>query len=204
MLPIAFFALLTCILIKQFTNDIHGYNLSFVHALFQSITSLALLPTLTLDECYLIEDMLIPEFEICLLVLIIYLAFDLCANECKIDVQIHHITVLFVAGLSLYFGSLHTIGVLLLLNEISTVFLNMSYWFKTEPQKKRKSHCEVLIRILFVVSFFLFRVLLIPFVLVLMFSCAYTVLEYIMLLAIGSHAVLNFYWFSKIIKKICL
>ncbi len=190
MLLVAFVALCICSFVKKYTNDVFGYNLSFIHALFQSVIGVALLPTLDFEECYEIINTRIPDFEISLIVLVVYLIFDLCANKCKNDIKIHHFTVLLVATLSFYFEYMHSVGALLLLNEISTIFLNM---LKLNDEK------PIAITTLFVITFFIFRVLLIPITLFIIFSCDSS---YFVLFAISIHAILNFYWFIKILKKL--
>ena len=180
---------LTCITVKKWTDDTKGYHLSLVHALLQSSCALLLLPSIKLKS-----PNPIPAFNYLLIVLIEYLLFDLIANKTKKDAKIHHCIVIAVAAYAFCFGKMHSVGVLLLLNEISTVFLNLSLMGQ-KPQ--------LLIKFCFVISFFIFRILLIPFVILYCILPQMKTLEDVgILLTIVAHFGLNFYWWTKIVKKI--
>ncbi len=177
----------TCITIKLLTEDTKGYHLSLVHSLLQSSSAIVLLPTLK-------PNVPILGFEYLLIMLIVYLLFDLIANETKKDMKLHHIIVIIGATYSFCYGIMHSVGVLLLLNEISTVFLNVSS-IQTNPTK--------LIKIGFVISFFIFRILLIPFIICYCIIPSIQIkTDYIILIMLCLHMVLNFNWFIKIIKKV--
>ena len=119
-----------------------------------------------------------------------YIMFDTIFHEFdKIEMYLHHILVLLGISYSLYNGTHHGLIAWVLLNEISTIFLNLIHLTQQRVQK--------IMKIFFIFTFFVFRVILLLWLNYVVPLQSFSVERSLLVI----HTILNLYWFNIIVKK---
>jgi TLC domain len=170
---------------------------SFLHSLCQSIGVIVFLmrSEKNFGNCWsLIETVDHFQFSIHLHVIILFAHtwIDLCDKNKKMDMVFHHIIVLMCCIIALNVKSHQTFGMILLLNEASTPFLNL---WKMNIYKKISG-------ILFVLTFLVFRIFLLFYLLIVMNPCNTSVMNQVVYAILWVLTTLNCFWFYKILKSI--
>ena len=116
-----------------------------------------------------------------------YMIFDLITLPHKepTSTYVHHILVIFTSIFVLWRGTIIEYAILMEFNEISTIFLNL-----------RKLIPHIILDGLFAFTFFIFRILLIPYI---GYHIQEHTVEFCLLLTFYA---LNLYWWYRICKKI--
>ncbi len=125
-----------------------------------------------------------------------YFSFDLITNDMKIDAMFHHILGILFVFIHIYYQDFTYYFCTGMITEISTIFLSLPAFVSRDGMARK------VIMVFFVISFFLSRMILIPYILVMAYLN-----ESGMRLGIISTSflvlfALNAYWFVFIIKKV--
>ena len=133
----------------------------------------------------------IPEVQVLLCTTFLYMVNDYMYHSLAMDMCVHHITVCLSALMLLYSQYTQPFVLLVWLNEVSTVFLNLMF-FTTGTTK-------LYMRVGFVSTFFVFRIIVNTYVLCMMYLCGmYSTVVFTFLLV---HYAVNVYWFVVILQK---
>jgi hypothetical protein len=184
--------LLTCLItfsickcITMITQETNGNRVSFCHASFQFIyTSLFFVQDNKLHfDCSAMVNTRI-DTTIQLTVLFSYTLYDTLKNKHKLDMIVHHIIVMICSIIGLNLNSHQLIGMFIMLNESSTPFLNLM----------KMNMCKPCSEILFVVTFLIFRIFLLPVLIVILWPCVDNWTTFIIFAIVCSLFCLNMHW----------
>ena len=123
-----------------------------------------------------------------------YMSLDLLVSKLKYSMIIHHAMVILIVLYIQHFQTGYGVGLYLGLTEISTLFLDVIYHV---PDRARHT-CKML----FATTFFIFRIVLIPYIIFSVSSCRanYGVVTPIFIY-LWLHMLLNSYWMVLIGRK---
>ncbi len=184
--------LVVCKVVQHLHNSKSGHLVSCVHALYQTVASALVLSGMHNFSCdHLVSDAL-PASRWQVAVLLFYTLFDLHEHTNSMDMLVHHWIVVACCFIALHLDTHQMVGEIVLLNEVSTIFLNLM----------RMNICTNVSGMLFVVSFFFARVTLLPLLLRELRRCAVTSTDWCIIGIICVLLVVNLMWFRKIGQRV--
>ena len=179
----------------------HKFLSSFIFAATILCRSAYTVLSRPLDTCEDLMETIHPEAYYSLCLTMAYMCIDLVvsATDSAADksmdrsMKLHHIMAILVVGSVQYFGTGHGVGAYVGINELSTLFLSTMY----EAPVQWQPTCKVL----FAVTFFLCRILLLPFVIWKVLPCS----DYPSWVSIFTFLILHFglncFWMRSIAAK---
>jgi hypothetical protein len=187
--------IIICKLIQIISKQKNGHFVSYCHAMFQISYILILFfynTNLIFLSCF---DMIHTRIDttLQLSVLLFYTLYDTLENNNKIDMIIHHVIVIICCMIGLNLESHQLIGMFMMLNEASTPFLNLI----------KMNVCKSISEILFLVTFFVFRLFLLPYLIFLLWPCVDNRTTFIIFIIVCGLFCLNLHW-GRLIYLQCM
>jgi hypothetical protein len=185
--------IIICKLITIISKQKNGHLVSFFHAGFQIMFLFLFYNTnLVFLSCF---DMIHTQIDttIQLMVLFSYTLYDTLQNNNKLDMIIHHLVVIICCIIGLNIESHQMVGMFIMLNEASTPFLNLI----------KMNICKAVSEILFLVTFFIFRLLLLPYLIVVLWPCTDNRTTVIIFIIVCGLFCLNLHW-GRLIYLQCM
>ncbi len=192
LLLLSFTTIVLCKSIKYLSKEENGNLVSFGHSFFQFTCALLFFiynPHFFQVSCWsMIHTQIDTTSQ--LTILLSYTLYDTFENNNKFDMLIHHIIVIICSIIGLNLKSHQLVGMFILLNESSTPFLNLI----------KMNACKPASEILFLMTFCVFRIFLLPWLLVILWPCVDNKTTFIIFTIICGLLCLNMYW----ARLICL
>lgn len=176
-------------ILKHFYPYSNGNVVSLGHAFVQTLFSIIQLGGINISVTCEALKCTKTDVNLQVIVLFTYTLADLYLHRNqKTEMIVHHIIVCIMCVISRIFNDFKILGTFVLLNEASTIFLNL-----------RILRPSFLCDVMFVVTFFILRILGLPFVFWQFIKCEAPIG---VLMALFCHVILNYYWGFKIVKNI--
>jgi hypothetical protein len=137
-----------------------------------------------------------PNSHFCLALTFAYMTADIFwSTNLRTSMLVHHLMAVAIVLAVQHSQSGYGVGAWVGLNEFSTLFLS--------TMREVPAAWQLIFRLLFAVSFFICRVLLLPVVLVQVWPCSDNAAWYPVMTFLLLHTCLNFFWMHAILRK-CL